>query len=494
MRQPRTSFLDAIFESSIDGIIAIDGEGRILLYNPAAERIFGYAAGEVTGRDVSCLMPSPDRELHHRYIRNYLETGEARIIGIGREVRGQRKDGSTFPMELAVGEANIDGERCFVGVIRDISGRKRAETALRREHDFITSVLDTVGAIVVVLDSSGRIVLFNRACEQMTGYQAEEMVGRPVWDVLLLPEELPALRKVFGELTAGHFPNHYRNAWLTRAGERRIIDWTNTALLDEKGHVANVVATGIDVTERIESERRLQELQSELAHVSRLSEIGQMTSILAHEVNQPLTAISSYLQAARRLLAAGEPATLARTAEIIDNALGQVGRMMEIVGRLSGFVKKSDREWRAQNIATLIEEASALALIGAGERGIRVQRQAPGGLPEVLANKLEIQQVVVNLVRNAIEAMEGSERRELTLATRLADPETVTVSVIDTGPGVPEEMAERLFQPFTTTKAQGMGLGLSICRTIIERHGGKIWAERNPAGGSIFAFTLPTVG
>src|SRR5690606_12180604 len=150
--------------------------------------------------------------------------------------------------------------------------------------DFITAVLDTVGALVAVLDADGKIVHFNRACQQTTGYRAAEIVGRPV-SALLLPEEFPNVQKVFNELTAGHFPIRYRNTWVTRAGERSIIDWPNTALLDDAGSVTNVIATGIDVTERVESERRLQELQAELLQVSRVSSMGAMASAFAHELS-----------------------------------------------------------------------------------------------------------------------------------------------------------------------------------------------------------------
>lgn len=491
MRKPGASLLEAAFEAATDGIIAIDGEGRILLYNGAAERLFGYAPGEIVGQDVSCLIPSPDRELYRRYIRNHLRTGAAHIVGTGREIRAQRKDGSTFPTEFAVGEADVEGKRCFVGVIRDISRRKRDEEALRRERDFTTSILETVGALIVVLDAEGTVVRFNHACEQTTGYRAEEMVGRPVWDVLLLPEEVGNVRKVLDELTAGRFPNRYRNAWLTRAGERRIMDWSNTALLDDKGAVVNVIATGIDVTDRIHSEQRLLKLQSELSHVSRLSEMGQMASALSHEVNQPLAAATNYLGAARRILAGEGDLPVAKVATMMAKAAEQVDRVAEIVRRLREFVKTGHGEQQPEHLSKVIEEASALALIGIKERGIAVQLTAPRGIPPVWIDKIQIQQVLVNLMRNAVEAMEHSEIRQLRIETARGGDGQAEVRVIDTGPGIAPEIAERLFQPFVTSKAQGMGVGLSICRTIVESHGGKLWTEPNPAGGTVFCFTVP---
>lgn len=361
----REAHLRSILETVPDGMIVIDEHGIIQSFSAAAERIFGYAAGEVCGRNVKLLMPSPHREHHDDYIQRYLTTGERRIVGIGRVVAGQRKDGSTFPMELAVGEVNHGGRRQFTGFVRDISERQRTR-------------------------------------------------------------------------------------------------------------------------------QRLQELQSELSHVSRLTEMGQMASALAHEINQPLAAASNYLQAARRLHARHDKEGEERLDEALGLAASQIERASQIVRRLRTFIKKGEPELQAEDVAKLIEEGSAIALVGARERGVTVRLHAAAQLPPVLVDKIQIQQVIVNLMRNAVEAMEQSPRRELTLEAALAaDGRQVVVRVIDTGPGLAPEVAGRLFQAFVTTKQQGMGVGLSICRSIVEGHGGTLTAERNPEGGTVFSFTLP---
>ncbi|HEX9330119.1 MAG TPA: PAS domain S-box protein [Reyranella sp.] len=357
--------LRSILETVPDGMIVIDERGIIRSFSVAAERIFGYAAGEVCGRNVSLLMPSPHREQHDEYIARYLRTGERRIVGIGRIVAGQRKDGSTFPMELAVGEVKQGDHRLFTGFVRDISERQRTR-------------------------------------------------------------------------------------------------------------------------------QRLQELQAELSHVSRVSEMGQMASALAHEINQPLAAASNYLQAAKRLGARRDPAQAGLIDEALDKAAGQVERASQILRRLRTFIRKGEPELAPGDVANLIEEGSAIALVGARERGVMVRLQAAARLPAVLVDKIQIQQVIVNLMRNAVEAMEQSPRRELTLEVALAaEGGPVVVRIVDTGPGLAPDVANRLFQPFVTTKPQGMGVGLSICRSIVEGHGGTLVAEANPGGGTVFSFTLP---
>jgi two-component system, LuxR family, sensor kinase FixL len=357
-----SALLRSILETVPDAMVVIDQRGIVQFFSIAAERLFGYASDEVCGQNVKMLMPPPYREQHDGYLARYLATGERRIIGIGRIVVGLRKDGSTFPMELSVGEARQADRPLFTGFVRDL-------------------------------------------------------------------------------------------------------------------------------TERQQAERRLHELQAGLLHVSRLRSMGQMAAALAHELNQPLTATANYVRAALRLLSAAEP-NLERVRQAMSNAVEQTMRSGEIIRRLRAFVARGEVSRHPEDVATLIEEASALALVGAKERGIKVMIRLEPDLPPVAVDRVQIQQVLLNLIRNAVEAMETSEVRELTLATAVQDM-WVQISVGDTGDGVPAEIEARLFQPFVTTKPEGMGIGLSVCRTIIEAHGGRLWVESDPDKGSIFHFTLP---
>jgi two-component system sensor kinase FixL len=221
--------------------------------------------------------------------------------------------------------------------------------------------------------------------------------------------------------------------------------------------------------------------------------MGQMASALAHEINQPLTAATNYFEVGRRLLARGEASALERAGASFDNAAAQVARATQIIRRLRDFVRKGDGAHRDEPVNRLIEEASALALIGTKDRIVKIDLQIAAGLPNVRADKIAVQQVIVNLVRNAVEAMEGCPRRELTVAAERCADGMVAISIADTGPGIEPEVAKRLFEPFVTTKPQGMGVGLSICRSIVEAHGGALAAAANDAGGATFRFTIPPV-
>lgn len=359
----REALLRAIVTTVRDAIVVIDEGGIIQQFSGNAERLFGFPSGEVQGRNVSMLMPEPHRNEHDGYLRRYLTTGERRMIGVGRFVVGQRKDGTTFPMDLSVGEVVLEGKRQFVGFVRDLS-----------EHH--------------------------------------------------------------------------------------------------------------------EREQLLHEVQSELLHMSRLSTMGQMASTLAHELNQPLAAISNYLQGSRRLLEQASDERSAHLRDALDKAGEQALRTGQIIRRLRDFVARGEPEWRIESIKRLVEEASALALVAAKEHAIRVTFQLDSSHDLVLVDKIQVEQVLLNLLRNALEAMETSERRELVISTAPTADDMIAISVADTGTGIKPDVMAQLFQPFVTTKREGMGIGLSISRTIVESHGGEIKAEPNPGGGTIFHFTL----
>ena len=354
--------LRSILATVPDAMIVIDDAGLIVSFSAAAERLFGYREAEVVGRNVSLLMPSPYRDRHDGYIARYEATGERRIIGIGRVVTGLRRDGSEFPIELAVGEAREGEHRLFTGFIRDLTAQQLAEL-------------------------------------------------------------------------------------------------------------------------------RLKELQSELIHVSRVSAMGTMASTLAHELSQPLTAIANYLEAGRDLIDAGADNACELVREAVDESAREALRAGQIVRRLRDFVARGETERTVNDLPALVAEAARLGLLGASERGIRLFTDIDPATSLVVVDRVQIQQVLVNLLRNAAEAVVAGDRRDITLTTR-ADGAMVRVSVADTGPGIDPAIVPRLFEAFASGKADGMGLGLSISRTIVEAHGGRIWTVPNPGGGTIFHFTI----
>lgn len=363
--QMREAHLKSILDTVPDAMIVIDERGVMQSFSAAAERQFGWTAAEVIGQNVSILMPQPYRQQHDGYLARYRETGEKRIIGIGRVVVGARKDGSTFPMELSVGEMLSGQARFFTGFVRDL-------------------------------------------------------------------------------------------------------------------------------TERADSERRLQDVQGELVHVSRLTALGEMASAMAHELNQPLTAAASFMKGCLVLLKR-KPLDEDRLADMIGQGADQALRAGQIIRRLREFVSKGEADRDVESLPRLLEEAGALAMIGARELEVRLTYDVDATVNLVLADKVQIQQVALNLIRNGIEAMEDSARKEVVVGARPSDDDMVEVYVSDTGHGISPEVADQLFQPFMTTKAKGMGIGLSISRTIVEAHGGRIWAGPNPSGGTVFHFTLPVV-
>src|SRR5258708_5828006 len=349
-------------------MIVIDEKVIGLMFNPACETLFGYGGDEVIGQNVKMLMPTPYHQEHDGYIENYRRTGHRKIIGVGREVVGQRKDGDTFPMHLSVGEAKQTEETTFVGIIHDLTARKKAA-------------------------------------------------------------------------------------------------------------------------------RRLRELTAELIHTSRLSAMGQLSSSLAKELNQPLTAIMNYAQAARYILAAAGAPVSPRIPELLEKAAEQAERAGQIIRRLRSYVEKRKVERSAADLGEVVEEAAALATIGAKVEGIQIAYDLAPHLPAVHMDRIQIQQVVVNLVRNAVEVLTTSDRRDLIIrTTAVENGDAQEVAIIDSGPGIAPEIAQQLFKPFVTTKKSGMGIGLSISLSIIEAHGGRIWAEPNPKGGSIFRFQIPAQG
>lgn len=361
----------ALLDAAVDGIIVIDTSGKVLVFNRGAQKLFGYAPDDVLGHNVSILMPDPYEANHDRYLEHYMETGEKRIIGIGREVQARSKDGEIFPIDLSVGEAEGPEGRLFVGIVRDLRHRAHLEAELRTER------------------------------------------------------------------------------------------------------------------------RAVRELERRLAHVHRTSTLGEMAAGIAHEMNQPLAAISTYADACSRLLARGMP-----DPDKLAHALGSIGaqarRAGEVVQRIRGLSRQEPSPRERASINDIVGDLIELAKLEARESDAPLHLDLQKGLPAVHVDPVQIQQVLLNLIRNGLEALvkRSQAAQGLTVSTRLADG-AVEVCVADRGVGVPADRVDTIFDPFETSKPDGMGIGLSICSTIVRRHGGRLWYEPNPGGGSRFLFTLP---
>jgi two-component system sensor kinase FixL len=357
----------ALLDAAVDAIIVIDHKGRIETFNSAAENMFGFSAQEVFGKNISLLMPEPYKSKHDGYLRTYLDTGNAKIIGIGREARARRKSGTVFPIVLSVGEVPNKNVPKFVGLIRDITARKR-------------------------------------------------------------------------------------------------------------------------------SEEEIHQTRERLAQFGRLSTLGEMAASLAHELNQPLTAIATYMQACQRLIESGQSDDDEILA-ILKKCDSQAQRAGEVIRRLRQFVKKRELGRRETNCDDIMHDLAALAEVDARDNRIPLTIDVAGGLPNVMVDTVQIQQVILNLIRNGIDAMMDTDHVDegISVSVDKFKKDQVKITVTDHGSGMTKEAEENIFQPFFTTKSSGMGLGLAICRSIIESHGGVLSFDKNPSGGTTFYFTLPAI-
>ncbi|MEO1321394.1 MAG: PAS domain S-box protein [Pseudomonadota bacterium] len=361
-RKSLEPLMRSVLASVPDAMIVINQQGQILAFSAAAERLFGYKANEVAGKNVAMLMTGANATHHDQYIQNYLSTGEKQIIGIGRIVEAKLAGGTSIPVELKIGEAEIDGQKLFTGYIRDMSEQQ-----------------------------------------------------------------------------------------------------------------ANAL--------------RLNQMQVELANFSRLSAVGTMASAMAHELNQPLTAVANYLEAARDLLDNADPDTLALIQDALDAAANQSIRAGQIVRRLRDYVSRGELDMRPVALIDVVEDATSLAKVGFDGQLARVILQIPSDFPSVLADRLQLRQVIVNLIRNAIEALAESENPRIWITASLENG-LAKITIEDNGPGIPNADETSPFDAFNSTKPGGMGLGLSICQTIMDAHGTMIEHAPSSRGGAAFTFTL----
>jgi PAS domain S-box-containing protein len=614
--------LKALLDAAVDAVIVIDHRGCIDTFNRSAERLFGWRATDVVGKNVAVLMPEPYRAEHDGYMGNYMRSRHARIIGIGREVVAQRRDGTVFPASLAVGEIKGSNPQRFVGFIHDITSRKAAVDALRRERDRAQSYLDLAEVMLLALDVDGRIALINRKGCEILGYNEAELLGRD-WFELCLPERTrDHSRAGLVDVMAGTRDplSHIEDTVVTRDGQSKLIAWRTSLLRDERGQVVGTLSSGEDVTERRDAEQRLrkseallraaQEIaglgnyevrspggstwsdqmyrivgcdpaegpveppefvarvvhpddaehvnrewqraitetgkldleyrivrpdgtvrdvhaiaqvgtdadgetvvvtgtlhditdrkraeeemrqsQEKLTHVARLSTMGEMATGLAHEINQPLTAIATYAQAASRLVNSAAGADPDDLRDALTQITNQALRAGEVIKRLRGFVKNRSMHTETLDLNHLVEDLRVLAEPDARVNDVRLTLDLAPSVPPVSADPVQIQQVLLNLVRNAIDATNEREGavREVVVGTRVR-PDAVEVYVMDRGAGISPKIVDNLYNPFFTTKAAGTGLGLAISRSIVRAHLGRLGHRDTPGGGTTFWFTLP---
>lgn len=479
----------ALMEAAVDAIIAIDHRGQMTAVNRATQHLFGYRDVELVGRNVSMLMPEPDRSAHNRYLRHHLDTGEHRIIGIGREVVAQRKDGSLFPVRLSVGRVPDSSPPRFVGLMRDVTVEHEATAALKLERDRANAYLELNDAILMRLDADRRIREINAPGSDLLGAPTDLILGRDWLDLTRDESERERGRLLLAGALANNASHEREFDAVNFGGEPRRIHWRCIALRGADGAPGGWLVSGADITDRARREENVVLAQERLTRVARLASMGEMAAGIAHEVNQPLTAITTYARACERYLAMPEP-DLAELKEAVREIGAEGLRAGRIIDQLRKLVRGDEpTELVPIDLNSVVEELRPLLAADARAFDTRLEIEAGPDLPRVKGDAAQVQQVILNLVRNAFEAMEDGRpgQRVVRLTTSRVPGDEVELEVRDNGPGFPAEMSGRLFHPFATTKKSGTGLGLAMSRTIMQSHRGTIGIrEAAPQGACVF--------
>ncbi|WP_292613671.1 sensor protein FixL [Nitrobacter sp. 62-13] len=488
-------FRDEELQRGIDksgvGIWDLDLSTWKLFWSSATCRLFGVSESCPASYDffLSLLQPE-DRARTESAIQRSIKTGcrfdiQYRLRGTSEGSRWVRARGG-----LVIDDDGVP--RRLSGIVLDIDDQKLIEEALLAREDHLRSILDTIPDAMIVINDHGIMQHFSTAAERLFGHAEHEVIGQNV--SILMPEPDSSRHDGYLARYQSTGERHIIGIGRIVTGKRRNgVTFPMHLSVGEMHSGGKRHFTGFvrDLTEHQQTQAKLQELQSELIHMSRLSAMGEMASTLAHELNQPLTAISNYMKGSRRLLAASADPNIAKIETALDRAADQAIRAGQIIRRLRDFVSRRESEKRVESLAKLMEEAGALGLAGVREQNVILRLELDVECDRVLVDRVQIQQVLVNLFRNALEAMADSPKRELAASSKKASDDMVELSISDTGHGFSEATAANLFETFFTTKETGMGVGLSISRSIVEAHGGRMWAETNDSGGATFRLTLP---
>ena len=483
-----------LIETASDAVISADENGTITFANPSTMRIFGYPPNDLIGKSLTVLMPEFLRSAYREGLRRYSSTGKRQLNWRGIELIGLRKDGQEFPISVSLGELSRDGHRIFTAFVRDISEQKRAEESLRRTHSYLAQAerLSRIGTFA--WEAPGRRPLYLSE-EWYRIYDFDPKHGAPSWEQYLQrihPDDRAGLRAASDRAIAEKSDYDIEFRIVVPGGAIKFLHAVGEPVLGQKRELQQFVGVVMDVTEsrRAEEEReRLRRAQAELTYVNRVSTMGELTASLAHEIKQPIGAAVTNAEACFRLLDRDQPDILeAREAalEMVKDAR----RAADIIDRVRLLYQKGSSHLDAVDVNEVIQEMVMMLQNEANRHSVTIRTDFARGLPSVMGDRVQLHQVLMNLILNSIEAMRGT-RGELDIKSQLADDGELLISIADTGVGLPTENTEQIFNPFFTTKPQGTGLGLAITRSIVEAHGGRIWATANSDRGATFHFTLP---
>jgi len=512
----------ALVDAAVHGIITIDERGIVLSFNPAAERLFGFDRQEVIGQNVSMLVPPDHRDLHDSYINNYLQSGVAKIIGLGREVEGVRKDGSMFPMHLSIGEFQVNGARQFVGIVQDLTERNQADLKARK----FSAIVESSDDAIIGKRLNGDIESWNKGAEKLYGFSAEEAIGKNI--AIIIPEHLRGqIEASLAKIRAGEHITHMETQRVRKDGTLIAVSLNISPIRDQEGEIIGASAIARDITEQHQDREKLEHANMELeaqrdeTEVQRqeLEEINQRLSIsveearsataaksdflanMSHEIRTPMTAILGYLDVLEEQLAGNA------TPDEMSESLAPIRRsgehLMSVINDILDLSKIESGCLELEHISfspfqTLCDVLELLRS-RAGAKGLTLKAECATPIPaQIQSDPQRLRQVLFNLIGNALKFTQtGGVTVRVRLDSPLLKPK-LRFEVIDTGSGLTDLQIKKIFQPFTqadssiTRRHGGTGLGLSICRKLVENLGGEIGAEGRPDHGSTFTFTIPT--
>ncbi len=489
--------LGEFLDSMPDGIIITDTAGKIVLVNSQAEKLFGYEQGDLVSREIETLVPERFRQDHVSYRDSYIDHPHARPMGKTGRLLGVRRDGSEFPVEVSLSPMHTENAVLICADVRDATHRMQVEDALRASEEQVRLLLDSTAEAIYGVDLDGNCTFCNQACVVTLGYRhIDELLGKNMHDLMhhSHPDgsEYPRHEcRIYAAFHEGK-PTHVDDEVFWKADGTSFPAEYRSIPIRHDGQLVGSVVTFLDITERKRTAEALHNQQVKLTHAARLTTLGEMATGLAHELNQPLAAMSAFAEGALMRIDRGK-LDRTETMSVLSRIAEDAQRAGDIIRRLRHLVQRHEGQRQPVDVNDLASEIYKFVEAEVKQENISVQLKLGENLPKVEADSIEIQQVLLNLIRNACDALAESDAsdRRIMISSYVRDPGRVEVVVEDSGPGITPNMAEQVFEPFYTSKADGLGIGLGICQSIIESHRGKIWLEDSSIGGAGIHIDLP---
>ena len=477
-----------VVETASDAVVSIDASGVIILANPATQRVFGYDPEELIGKPLTVLMPGAMRKLHGVGFKRYLETGVRHLNWQGTELIALRANGEEFPAEVSFGEMTADRRKVFTGFIRDMSEKKRAEEAILASERNLSQIINTMPVLAWSALPDGTVEFFNQRWLDYTGLSPGPARG---WAEALHHEDLGRMTEYWQSMMTSGGSGEIEVRFRRFDGYYRWFLFRAAPMRDESGAIVKWYGTNTDIDDRRRAEEELRNTQAELARMMRVMTMGQLTASIAHEVSQPLSGIITNASTCLRMLKSVPP-NIDGARETVQRTIRDGNRASEVITRLRTLFSRKQIDVEPLDLNEATREVIALLAGELQRNNVVLIQEFNDRLPTVHGDRVQLQQVILNLIRNGSDAMDtvNDQPRQLVIRTEM-NGDHVTVSVEDSGVGFSPEVSERLFESFFTTKREGMGIGLSLSRSIVEAHRGRLWAARNDGPGATFAFSIP---